>query len=88
MILSVKTDQTHRPRTPFQSALGRVIAEMRNNKGLSQRDLAEKAIVNRGHLCEIEVGIANPTIGTLEKISAALDSDITVILKMALEKLG
>ena len=88
MILSVKTDQSHHPRTPFQGVLGNVIAYLRDGEGLSQRELAELAGVDRGNLCEIEIGTANPKIATLEKIAAALRKDITQLLKIALDKMG
>jgi transcriptional regulator with XRE-family HTH domain len=52
--------------------LGRRLRELRKKRGLTQEGLAEQANVDVKYLGSIERGRENPTVGTLEKVSAAL----------------
>ena len=53
--------------------IGRVIANHRNAKGLSQEVLSGLAGLDRTHYSKIERGLRVPTIDTLFKIAHALD---------------
>ena len=59
--------------------LGKRIRNLRRIKDLSQEKLAEKANVSSKYLGEIERGKANLTIDITEKISIALDVEISVL---------
>lgn len=52
--------------------VGKVIAEYRNKKGLSQEVLSGLADIGRTHLSAIERGERKPTLETLFRISNAL----------------
>ena len=54
----------------------------REQKGMSQEELARKAQINRTTLSKIESGLRNATIGTLEKLAAALDLKLDIKLQL------
>lgn len=55
------------------SYIGAIIKKHRNSKGLTQEQLARLAEITVGHLIRLENNrSANPTIGTLDKLSKAL----------------
>lgn len=51
--------------------VGKMIRELRNKGGMTQKELAEKADISTSYLCDIEVGRTNPSLRTLERISKA-----------------
>nr|WP_295949875.1 helix-turn-helix transcriptional regulator [uncultured Agathobaculum sp.] len=53
--------------------IGKRIREVRNAQGISLEELSFKAGLNAAHLGQIERGLRNPTIETLERIATALD---------------
>lgn len=53
--------------------LGLRIRQLRNEKHMSQEELAFKAGISPAHLGQIERAVKNPTIDTIVKISTALD---------------
>lgn len=70
-------------------AVGRAIANIRKNKGLSQEVLSGLANIGRTHLTSIEKGTRKPTLETLYRLSGALDmkmSDIVKEIEKELEK--
>ena len=52
--------------------IGRNIKELRNERKISQQDLAEECNFEKSNLARIESGRTNPTVKTLFKISEAL----------------
>ena len=72
-----------------EKTLGEVIAEAREKKGLSQRQLAKEANINNSELSKIESGIRkepNPKI--LRKISNIIDvnyNDLMYMIGLGLE---
>jgi transcriptional regulator with XRE-family HTH domain len=63
--------------------IGKRIAEIRQAKGLSIRQLAEASGVNFANIYKIENGKYNVSIDILGKICDALDCKIDVICKAA-----
>ena len=59
----------------------REMRSRRKQEGLSQEGLAEKAGVSMPLVSEMERGIANPTLQTLEKISAYFQTTVSEMLK-------
>lgn len=49
------------------------IKERREQLGLSQKELAEKAKISQSFLCDIEQGRCKPSIDTAIKIAQVLD---------------
>lgn len=62
--------------------VGKVIAQIRTEKGLSQEVLSGLADIGRTHLSAIERGERKPTLETLYRISCALDMKMSDIVKM------
>lgn len=70
---------------------GRIIRELREERGLTQEVLSGLAAVSRSHLAEIETGHTNANVETLWKISEALDmkmSELIRLVEQAIEKEG
>ena len=63
------------------SAIGRRIADLRREVGLTQGELAEKADISVVHLSNIELGKKTPGLSTLIRIAEALDVATDWILR-------
>jgi XRE family transcriptional regulator, regulator of sulfur utilization len=50
-----------------------VLRQLREERGWSQEQLAERADLNRSYLGEVERGSAVPSIVTVSKLAGALD---------------
>ena len=55
-----------------REAIGKQIRETRNEKGLSLRELAEKAGLKYNYIAGVERGEANITLDNLNRITAPL----------------
>jgi DNA-binding XRE family transcriptional regulator len=64
----------------FKQALGKIIVQLRNSRGISQERLALDAEVDRTRVGEIERGEANVTIDTLSKIANILGQKLGTII--------
>lgn len=53
---------------------------MRNRLGISQEELAFRCGVHRTYIGSIERGEKSPTLNTIEKIAAGLDTDIKTLI--------
>ena len=61
--------------------VGEVIAEFRRKKGISQEVMSGLAGIGRTHLSAIERGERKPTLETLYKLSCALDTKMSALVK-------
>lgn len=57
------------------------LKEIRENLGLSQAELADKAGISQPYVGAIEAGRKSPTLRTLQKLAAALGISVTDLLK-------
>lgn len=62
-------------------SIGRQIAQIRVEKGMSQEDLAGEAEVNRGYISRIENGRVSFSITVFLKITTALEVEPSVLLE-------
>lgn len=70
---NVKTG-SHRPLPePTAQALATALRAQRTSAGLTQEDLASQAGVSVQLVRRLEAASANPTLGTLHAVTAALD---------------
>ena len=62
--------------------MGALIARMRKEKGLTQKELGEKLFVTDKAVSKWERGVSLPDITILEKLADELDTDIYSILQI------
>lgn len=63
------------------ATVGKVVANMRKEKGMSQEVLSGLADIGRTHLSAIERGERKPTLETLYRIACAMDIRMSDIVK-------
>jgi transcriptional regulator with XRE-family HTH domain len=57
---------------PYLKKLGVRLKQLREERGLSQSQLADAVDVERNHIYRIEAGKTNPTIGLMRDLAGAL----------------
>ena len=71
--------RTVRTEKPAASAMaGEAVYAARARKGMSQEELARKAGMDQSDLSKIERGLANPSVGTLNRIAQALEGKLII----------
>ena len=60
--------------------VGERVRQRREDRGLSQRDLAAAAELTQGGVLAIEKGATNPQLGTLQKIAAELGCSVRALV--------
>jgi transcriptional regulator with XRE-family HTH domain len=61
-------------------ALGEIISRRRQERNLSQEELAARAGIHRTYVSQIERGLKSPTLLILINLAQALDTKASVIL--------
>ncbi len=61
--------------------LGRYVRRLREEKGWSQEDYADRAGIHRTYVSDIERGRRNPTITLVEKLAAPLGVSAGALLE-------
>ena len=61
--------------------IGKLIADIRKEKGLSQAQLAERCGTHQGHIARIELGKYSVGLDTLASIAEALDCQLDITKK-------
>ena len=67
--------------TPNFGEIGRRVRKLREERHLTQEALAEAAGVSVPYVSHIERGIKKPSLGTLLRLSAALDVTVDALLR-------
>jgi y4mF family transcriptional regulator len=62
--------------------IGKTIQQRRTYLNLTQKDLAEMAGITFKSISEIELGIRNPSINTLNRILEVLGLELSVQIKL------
>ena len=57
------------------------IVALREDRGLTQAELAERCGIDQGDLSRIERGATSPTARTLGRIAEALDADVRLVAR-------
>lgn len=68
--------------------VGKKIKAWRNERGLTQVELAAKANISRSYLAGVETGQYNPSLDTLDAIALALDITSAFILNDDVKEKG
>jgi transcriptional regulator with XRE-family HTH domain len=66
-----------------QEALGQAIRRLRQERALTQRELADAADVNETWISHIEAGRTNPAWGTVVRIAVALGVSVSELARRA-----
>src|SRR5216684_42098 len=70
-----------------RQGLRRAILQLRESKGMTQRDLAAKAKVTPGYIAQLEIGLRNPSLASLRKLAKALGVSMDDLMIDPQEKL-
>lgn len=73
--------QTYNER--LKAALGRTVSSRRLEHRFEQREFARIVGISNSHLRKIEGGESSPTLSTIAKIAAALDTDAADLVSEA-----
>lgn len=65
----------------IREQVGQNVQRFRQQKKLSQEDLAFEAEIHRTYISGVERGVRNPTVTVLERIANALDVEVWELLK-------
>jgi transcriptional regulator with XRE-family HTH domain len=71
------------PRAEPQAALGKVIRELREKKGLTQEAVAHMAGVHPTWVSRLESGMLNPSWGMVARVAKALGVQISDLARAA-----
>ena len=76
-------------------SFGRIVKNLREERGISQEILADRADLNRSYVGEVERGTAMPSLSTITKLARALNVSAADLLaryenyqQSQLEKVG
>ncbi len=71
--------ETIRTEKPFACVMvGNALASARAKKGYSQKVLSDMTGIDQSDLSKMERGVANPSVGTLNRIAEALDMQLKI----------
>jgi len=65
---------------PFRRTFGRAVKTAREERGLTQRKLAEAASIADKYLSRIELGLATPSVYVASRLSRALGVTLDELL--------
>ncbi|MGI5290367.1 helix-turn-helix domain-containing protein [Nonomuraea polychroma] len=77
---SEAADRDRRPASSAAAAAGAQIQRLRRQRGMSQAELARRTGLSKATLSQLEAGMGNPTIDTLDAIAVALAVPLTDLL--------
>lgn len=64
-----------------KKSFAEVLREARQEKGLSQEELADRAGLHRTYISQVERGLKSPSLRSLEQIANALGVTPSILLK-------
>jgi transcriptional regulator with XRE-family HTH domain len=69
-------------------AFGKLIADLRQSAQLSQEELADRAAIHRTYVSQLERGLKSPTLVTLLRLSKALGTTPSELVRQLETDLG
>lgn len=69
------------PKSGPEKALGSVLREIRNERGLSQLEVYEKFGIDRTQLSAIERGVQSPTLRTIDRFAGAYRVTLSELMR-------
>ncbi|TDD43898.1 XRE family transcriptional regulator [Saccharopolyspora elongata] len=79
LIVSSEVDVGSNAAPQFVTRIGGRIRELRKQRGWTVQQLAEASTVSRRMLTQIELGQANPSLATVDRVARALDTDFAAL---------
>jgi len=70
-----------RADTNIRSGLGEAIREERSALGISQEALAKRSGLHRTYISDIERGLRNPTVNSIQRIACALHVSVAKLFE-------
>lgn len=74
-------DGDHRSEAPPEAAIGMRLRALRKQRGLTLEQVANKACLTRGFLSQLERGETSASVGSLYRISEALDIQVASLFE-------
>lgn len=78
---------SRRPQA-FQNAFGRALRRRRERLDVSQEALALTSEIHRTYISELERGLKNPSLSTIDRLAVALKTKASVLIADAEAELG
>jgi two-component system, response regulator len=72
----------------LKTLLGTAIKTERSQLGISQEELANRAGLHRTYVSDVERGVRNPSIASIEKLAEALKLSVSVLFERAINGRG
>lgn len=72
-----------KPRSPLHRSVGEAITVLREDAGLTLEELADRASMRFQLVSDLERGVTDPKLSTLERICAGLQIEISSLLHHA-----
>ena len=66
----------------FKKSFGASVRSRRHQLGLSQEALAERANLHRTYVCDVERGVRNLSLQSIEKLAGALETSVASLFPM------
>ena len=60
---------------------GEFISELRKEKGITQKELAERTGIYQADISKIERGLANPSLSTLKRLAEGMGMELQLAFK-------
>ncbi len=78
------------PKRPqaFQTAFGKALRRRRERLEVSQEALAFSSEIHRTYISELERGLKNPSLTTIDRLAAALKTKASTLIADAEAELG
>lgn len=67
----------------FKKTFGASVRSRRHQLGLSQEALAERADLHRTYVCDVERGVRNLSLQSIEKLAGALETSVAALFPQA-----
>jgi transcriptional regulator with XRE-family HTH domain len=67
----------------FQAALGLAVKARREERGLTQEQMANDSGLHQRWLSNVETGKRNPSYGSLRRLAAGLDLSVSALIAQA-----
>ena len=68
-------------RDPLLRAVGARVRDLRDAKGWTQEDLAERSGLDRSYIAGIEAGLRNPSMKAIARIARGFETTLSILFE-------